>query len=219
MKSCPSLAQDQLGCLFRDFWTMRRAGYSPRCSQHFCGVNPEKSVLPLTSDTSDTTISHHGSSQLGVCSSVVPDQQRVLVVSQDVEINLRLLNLGTVGWTIKAMQETPVLETWESFPCRPGFTQSNNYMWDFPLTIIFLLSFNNYLFFPFQMSLENDDKRARTRSKSIRGEQLVIPQRGDVQTRAPCTLLVPNRLWFFRSRLNSLSYAHFPPSNRTKICL
>ncbi|NXC12615.1 MYT1 factor, partial [Corythaeola cristata] len=35
------------------------------------------------------------------------------------------------------------------------------------------------------MSLENDDKRARTRSKSIRGEQLVLPQRGDVDCPTP----------------------------------
>ena len=41
-------------------------------------------------------------------------------MSQDVEINLKLLNLGTVGCTIKAMQETSVSETQESFLCRPG---------------------------------------------------------------------------------------------------
>ncbi|NWV61242.1 MYT1 factor, partial [Malurus elegans] len=40
------------------------------------------------------------------------------------------------------------------------------------------------------MSLENDDKRARTRSKSIRGEQ----EHWAVHTSAPCTSLVPNRL-------------------------
>lgn len=66
-----------------------------------------------------------------------------------------------------------------------------------------------------QMSLENDDKRARTRSKSIRGEQ----QHWAVQTSAPCPFLVPNRLWFFKSRLDSSSHAHCPCPNPTEICL
>lgn len=39
------------------------------------------------------------------------------------------------------------------------------------------------------MSLENDDKRARTRSKSIRGEQLIIPLRGEVAPGLPAHCL------------------------------
>lgn len=39
------------------------------------------------------------------------------------------------------------------------------------------------------MSLENDDKRARTRSKSIRGEQLIIPLRGEVAPGLPALCL------------------------------
>lgn len=94
-KSCPSRAPDQLGCIFRDFRI--RAGYPPGWSQHSCGVNPEKSVLALTSDSSDPVVLHHGPSHLGVCPSAVPDQRRVLVVSQDVGSILRLLHLSTVG--------------------------------------------------------------------------------------------------------------------------
>lgn len=55
--------------------------------------------------------------------------------------------------------------------------------------IVFTLSFNQHLLFPSQMSLENDDKRARTRSKSIRGEQLIIPLRGEVAPGLPALCL------------------------------
>lgn len=99
MKSHPSQAQNQLGCKFRHFWIC--AGYSPRCLQHFRGVNPDKSVLALINNTSDIAVFYLRASHLGVCPCVVPNQQRVLVVSQDVETNLRLLNLSTVGWMIK----------------------------------------------------------------------------------------------------------------------